>query len=74
MFQSQYKILNSFWEFLSCNKSPILVLGKTPKGYIFGGYTTVLTNFNESCYLEDDKAFVFSLNQKKIFLQPKKKQ
>ena len=54
------------------NKSPILVLGKTPKGYIFGGYTTVLTNFNKSCYLEDDKAFVFSLNQKKKFPSTKK--
>ena len=54
------------------NKSPILVLGKTPKGYIFGGYTTVLTNFHGSGLFEDDEAFVFSLNQKKKFPSTKK--
>ena len=54
------------------NKSPILVIGKTPKGYIFGGYTTINLDY-EQCkykdiYLCDNEAFVFSLNQKKKFV------
>ena len=53
------------------NKSPILVIGKTPKGYIFGGYTTANLDYekckDKSLYLSDNEAFVFSLNQKKKF-------
>ena len=49
------------------NNSPILVIGKTPKGYIFGGYTKVSTNFQKNEYTEDGEAFVFSLNQKKKY-------
>ena len=51
------------------NISPILVLGKTPKNYIFGGYTTLLLNYNKDEYLSDTEAFIFSLNQKKNFIQ-----
>ena len=49
------------------NISPILVLGKTPKNYIFGGYTTLLLNYNKDEYLSDIEAFIFSLNHKKKF-------
>ena len=54
------------------NKSPILVIGKTPKGYIFGGYTTINLNYNLikglGEYYCDNEAFIFSLNQKKKFI------
>ena len=54
------------------NKSPILVIGKTPKGYIFGGYTTINIDYDKckdkDIYLSDNEAFVFSLNQKKKFV------
>ena len=49
-----------------------MILGKTPKGYIFGGYTNVVTNFQEG-YYEDNEAFVFSLNQRKKFTSTTKK-
>ena len=52
------------------NKSPILVIGKTPKGYIFGGYTTINLNYDKyTSYFFDNEAFVFSLNQKKNLFQ-----
>ncbi len=50
------------------NKSPIIVIGKTPKGYIFGGYTNIKLNYTKDEYLYDSTAFVFSLNQKKKFI------
>ena len=50
------------------NKAPTLVLGITPKGYIFGGYTKVYWNHHKDEYLSDSKAFVFSINQKKNLL------
>ena len=50
------------------NIAPTLILGKTPKGYIFGGFTNVTWNYNNKLeYLSDSDAFVFSLNQKKKF-------
>ena len=51
------------------NKSPTIVICKTPKGYIFGGYTTLnYNNENNKVFkLLDEKAFVFSLNQKAKF-------
>lgn len=49
------------------NKAPTLVLGITPQGYIFGGYTTVNWNYYSGDYLPDSEAFVFSINQKKKF-------
>ena len=55
------------------NKSPVLILGKTPKGFIFGGYTTVFLNYNKKCEnISDVGAFVFSLNQKKRFFSKDK--
>ena len=50
------------------NKSPIIVIGKTPKGYIFGGYTKIKLNYTKNEFLYDSTAFVFSLNQKKKFI------
>ena len=49
------------------NIAPTLILGKTPKGYIFGGFTNVTWNYNKDENLYDSDAFVFSLNQKKKF-------
>ena len=51
------------------NKSPTICIMKTPKGYIFGGYTTVLFNNpeNKDLYLKDKNAFVFSLNKREKF-------
>ena len=48
------------------NKAPTIFVFKTPKEYIFGGYTTVVLNNpdNKNFYLKDDKAFVFSLNSR----------
>ena len=52
------------------NVSPILVIGKTPKGYFFGGYSTVNLSYDKynNKYEYDNEAFLFSLNQKKKFL------
>ena len=48
------------------NKGPTLTIFKSTKGYIFGGFT--LVNWDSSGnYKPDPDAFVFSLNQKKIF-------
>ena len=47
-------------------KGPTLTIGKTKKGYIFGGFTMVPWDSNEE-YFADINAFVFSLNQKKYF-------
>jgi len=50
------------------NKAPTMILGKTPGGYIFGGFTKAKwTTSVKSFYLPDSDAFVFSLNQKKKF-------
>ena len=50
------------------NKAPTMILGKTPGGYIFGGFTKAKwTTSVDSLYLPDSDAFVFSLNQKKKF-------
>ena len=49
------------------NIAPTLVLGITPKRYIFGGYTTVNWNYCSGKYLPDSEAFVFSINQKRKF-------
>ena len=51
------------------DKSPTICLMKTPKGFIFGGYTTVLFNNkeNQELKLKDDKAFVFSLNKREKY-------
>ena len=48
------------------NKSPTLCIFKTPKNYIFGGYTNVLFNNpnNKELKVKDATAFVFSLNSK----------
>ena len=48
------------------DKGPILIIGKTPGGYIFGGFTKVKWNMDQK-YIEDIDAFVFSLNQRKYF-------
>jgi len=47
-------------------KGPTLTIGKTRKGYIFGGFTMVPWDSNDK-YFPDIYAFVFSLNQKKYF-------
>jgi hypothetical protein len=51
------------------NKSPTICIMETPKGYIFGGYTTVLFNLleNKEVKIKDDKAFVFSLNKREKY-------
>ena len=51
------------------DKSPTICIMKTPKGFIFGGYTTVLFNNkeNQELKLKDDKAFVFSLNKREKY-------
>ena len=54
------------------NKSPILILGKTPKGFIFGGYTTAFLNITKDELINDKDAFIFSLNQKKRFFSKDK--
>ena len=47
-------------------KGPTLTIGKTRKGYIFGGFTMMPWSSNGN-YATDVNAFVFSLNQKKYF-------
>ena len=47
-------------------KGPTLTIGKTRKGYIFGGFTMMPWSSNGN-YDTDVNAFVFSLNQKKYF-------
>jgi hypothetical protein len=49
------------------DKSPTIFIFKTPKNFIFGGYTTVPSNIsnNKEELIKDEKAFVFSLNQRK---------
>ena len=55
------------------DKSPILILGITPNNYIFGGFTSLTLNYNKKDqYLYDDKAFVFSVNQKARFFSKDK--
>ena len=54
------------------NKSPILILGKTPNNFIFGGYTSVILNYTKNEYIKDNNAFIFSLNQKKRFFSKDK--
>ena len=49
------------------NKTPILVIEKTPNNYIFGRFTNICTNYIKDEYIYDNKAFIFSLNQKKRF-------
>ena len=51
------------------NKSPTICIMETPKGYIFGGYTTVLFNLleNKEVKIKDDKAFVFSLDKREKY-------
>lgn len=53
------------------NRGPTLTIGRTIKGYIFGGFTMVKWDSNSN-YKKDPNAFVFSLNQKK-FLELKMK-
>lgn len=47
--------------------SPTIFIFKTPKNFIFGGYTTVQSNisYNKEELIKDENAFVFSLNQRK---------
>lgn len=49
------------------NKSPTIFIFKTPNKFIFGGYTTVISNVTNTKeeLIKDEKAFVFSLNQRK---------
>ena len=47
-------------------KGPTLTIGKTRKGYIFGGFTMMPWS-SYGNYATDVNAFVFSLNQKKFF-------
>ena len=48
------------------NNAPILVIIKTIKNVVFGGYTThVLNSTSGRC--KDDKAFCFNLDKKKIY-------
>ena len=51
------------------NKTPTISIFKTPKDYIFGGYTTVIFNNpdNNSLQLKDEKAFIFSLNNREKY-------
>ena len=49
-------------------KGPTLVIGKTPGGYVFGGFTKIKwTSSKYGEYFLDPDAFVFSLNQKRKF-------
>ena len=49
-------------------KGPTLVIGKTPGGYVFGGFTKIKWKSSQSGeYWLDPEAFVFSLNQKRKF-------
>ena len=50
------------------NKGPTIILGKTPGGYIFGGYTNVKWRTSNFSNFPNSEAFVFSLNQKKNFI------
>ena len=49
------------------DKSPTIFIFKTPQNFIFGGYTTVPSNIsnNKEELIKDEKAFVFSLNQRR---------
>ena len=47
-------------------KGPTLTIGKTRKGFIFGGFTMIPWDSNGN-YATDPYAFVFSLNQRKYF-------
>lgn len=49
------------------DKLPTIFIFKTPKNFIFGGYTTVKSNIsnNKEELVKDENAFVFSLNQRK---------
>ena len=53
------------------NKGPTIVLIKGKEGFIFGGYTPLKWD-NHSNWKSDDKSFLFSLSNNKIF--PKKKE
>ena len=57
------------------DKSPTICVMKTPKGYIFGGYTTVIFNNPNNKYLllKDKNAFVFSLNKREKYKTKDKK-
>ena len=58
-------LFNTFYKNIE-KKSPILILIKTTKGYIFGGYfTKPLTNDNK--WIKDDSSFIFSLYLKKKY-------
>ncbi len=48
-------------------KGPTLVIGKTPGGYVFGGFTKIKWKSLNGEYFLDPDAFVFSLNQKRKF-------
>ena len=49
-------------------KGPTLVIGKTPGGYVFGGFTKIKwKSLKKGEYFLDPDAFVFSLNQKRKF-------
>lgn len=48
------------------DKGPTLTIGKTKKGYIFGGFTLEEWDSKEN-YSLDGNSFVFSLNKKKMF-------
>jgi hypothetical protein len=49
------------------DKSPTIFIFKTPKNFIFGGYTTIRSNISKykEELIKDENAFVFSLNQRK---------
>lgn len=47
-------------------KNPVLLLFKTEFGKTFGGFTSIKNNDGDG-FVKDDKAFIFSLSQEKIF-------
>ena len=51
--------------YLKSNKSNILIIVKTYKGYIFGGYSKIGIKISED--FEDNNSFLFSINHRKIY-------
>ena len=49
------------------NKTPTLIIIKTQKDRIFGGYTTHIWNEKNNDIFKDENAFVFSLDNKKKY-------
>lgn len=60
------KTINDFHSFCD-NKGPTLLIIRADSNFVFGGYTVVSWD-NSGQYKRDDKAFLFSENNKKVYL------